>query len=199
MSNQTLEYAKVDVGNFMAAKMALNLPGIATDVDGSMANHERCRTYIVATYTAVTLPAPVIHRDYYVLALSALAAKNELKMEKAPEPKYKMGVLFDEESDEKHEPAPLPPSPNDPWLQNELKENMKQSAEDSFRRYGRVLNPTELAQAQRLEAFHATAGKYDESETVHKVINGKSYIDRTATAKVRAEARAKNLALKEKS
>ena len=198
-NNQTLESMKVDVGNFMAARKALNLPGIASDVDGNIANHEKCRTFIVATYPAVTLPAPVIHHDYYVLALAALNEKGELILEKPAEPGYRMGQLFQDEDNDKHEIADLPPSSNDPWEINKITENRRQSAEASFLKYGRVLSPQERFNAERLEEFEKTAGKYDESETVHRIINGRSYVDRGATAKVRAENRAKNLALKEKS
>ena len=195
-NNQTLESMKVDVGNFMAARKALNLPGIASDVDGNIANHERCRTFIVANYPAVTLPAPVIHHDYYVLALAALNEKGELILEKPAEPGYRMGQLFSEDDDETREPQRLPESPADPWQMSQRKEDFQKAAEESFLKYGRVLNPTELLNAQRLEAFQATAGKYDESETVYRVIGGKQYVDRTGTAKVRAAARAKNAALK---
>jgi len=193
MSNQTLEIYKQDIGNYILALKAVSLTGLAQDPDGRQTNHARCREYIVSTFPSVPLPCPVLHADYYKLALLALSEKQELELEKPADPVYKMGDLFpDEDEDQKHEPAPLPPSPNDPWLQNDLKDSLKKSAEESFMRYGRVLNPTELLNAQRLEAFQASAGKFDESETVHKIINGRSYVERTATARVRAENRSKN-------
>jgi len=192
MSNATIETYQADIGNFMAAKAALGLPGVANDVDSNIADHAKCRLYIVENYPSVKLPAFTIHRDFYILALTALNAKNELEMEKAPEPGYRMGQLFAEDEDETRELQPLPESPADPWQQSKIKEDRQKSAEESFRKYGRVLNPTELLQAERLEAFQSTAGKFDEGITVHKIINGRDYVDRTATAKARAEARSKN-------
>ena len=200
MSNQTLEIYKQDIANWTAAIKAVNLPGLSQDASDRQQNHARCREYIVSTFPSVPLPCPILHENYYKLALLALSERGELALEKPADPVYKMGDLFpDEDEDQKHEPAPLPISPNDPWEQNRFKEDRQQSAEASFLKYGRVLSPQERFNAERLEEFEKTAGKYNEFETVHRIINGRSYVDRGATAKVRAENRAKNLALKEKS
>jgi hypothetical protein len=196
MSNQTLEIYKQDIANWTAAIKAVNLPNLSQEAGDRQANHAKCREYVVSNFPSVPLPCPILHENFYKLSLLALSEKNELILEKPVEVGYRMGQLFQADDEDKHEIADLPPSPNDPWLQNDFKENLKKSAEESFLKYGRVLNQNELLQAQRLEAFQATAGKYDESETVHKIINGRSYIDRTATAKIRAAARAKNAALK---
>ncbi len=199
MSNQTLEIYRQDIANWTAAIKAVNLPNLSQDASDRQANHALCREYIVSTFPSVPLPCPILHENYYKLALLTLSERGDLALEKPAEPGYRMGQLFSEDEDETHEPQPLPESPADPWQMSKMKEDRQKSAEESFLKYGRVLNPTELANAQRLEAFEATAGKFSESETVHRIINGKSYVDRGATAKVRAEARAKNLALKEKS
>src|ERR1700723_3776640 len=189
MSNQTLEIYKQDIANWTAAIKAVNLPGLSQDASDRQQNPARCREDIVSTFPSVPLPCPILHENYYKLSLLALSERNELVLEKPAEPGYRMGQLFSEVEDETRELQPLPERPADPWQQSKIKEDRQRSAEESFRKYGRVLNPTELLQAERLEAFQSTAGKCDEGITVHKIINGRDYVDRTATAKARAEVR----------
>jgi hypothetical protein len=198
MSNPTIEQAQVDIGNFMAAKSALNLPGVATDTDSNIAMHAKCRMYIVEHYPSVTLPAPILAQDYYTIALVALNKANELVMAQASEPGYRPGVLFrDDESYEKRELAPLPPSPNDPFQRQDAREAQHRIDEMFYEVMGRTLSPAErLVESKRVEL--GKPEQFNEYEEVGRTINGRFYVDHGRTAEKRAENRRKNEALRKK-
>jgi hypothetical protein len=198
VSNTTLDLIQKDVSNFMQAIAAVKPAQIATDPDSNMENHARCRTHIVSNFPAIQLPAPVIHSDYYKLALLALAQSNGLVLTALPEPGYKMGVLFsDNEDEEKSEPAPLPPSPNDPFQRQDAREAQHRIDEMFYEVMGRTLSPAErLVESKRVEL--GKPEQFNEYEEVGRTINGRFYVDHGRTAEKRAENRRKNEALRKK-
>jgi hypothetical protein len=185
MSNQTFENAKADIGNFRDALKIV--PTVASTPE----NHSLCRNFIVEKYPAVKPGTPIIHKDFYTLALTALFEAGKLEIIQAPAPGYKMGRLWDDDDDTPRAPAPLPASPADPFTIQARRDEEKviEAIHQEF--LGRTLTPEQsLHEAKLRQAAQRPDPELKDANVIvyATMSDGSQRVNRAATERARDAA-----------
>jgi hypothetical protein len=176
----------VDLENFRQAMSHFS------ELSPTEANWKSVRLYLIAEKKAVKAGFMGIPTDLYVAAIAALRPRLE-KIE-APKPGYRPRMIFDPDEDNvRKEPAPLPESAADPWIQQKRRDE-EQVLDNVFAEfYGRKLTSQEsLMESKRKQA---TQRPDAELRDPNVIVYAGQLINRAATARARKEAEQHNAAV----